>query len=58
MHSIKWYGLYDKNSGKMYVLTQVLLQCTHELKYNVKKGGQMPGLRKLQESARYIIKNN
>ena len=56
MHSIKWYGLYNKNSGKMYVLTQVLLQCTHELKYNVKKGGQMPGLRKLQDGVRYVMK--
>ena len=56
MHDIKWCGLYDKNSDKMYVPTQLMLQFTHELKYNERNEGQLSKLRKLQDSARYVIK--
>ena len=56
MHDIKWCGLYGKNSDKMYVLTQLLLQFTHELKYNKRNEGLMAKLRKLQGSTRYAMK--
>ena len=56
MHIIKWCGLYDKNSDKMYVPTQLLLQCTHEQKHNEKNDGQMTGLRELQDGAKYVMK--
>ena len=56
MHNIKWKGLYNKNSDKMYVLTQLLLQFTHELKYKERNEGLMAKLRKLQDGARYVIK--
>ena len=58
MHNIKWCGLYDQNSNKLHaaVHAQLLLQFTHELKYNERNEGLMPGLRKLQDSARYVKK--
>ena len=56
MHDIKWKCLYDKNSGKMYAVTQLLLQFTHELKYNERNEGQMPELRKLQDGAMQAMK--
>ena len=34
LRSVLLVSLYDKNSDKMYVPTQLLLQFTHELKYN------------------------
>ena len=55
MHNIKWCRLYDKNSDKMYVPTQLLLQCTHEQKHNEKNEGQMLGLRKLQDGTRCVL---
>ena len=55
MHDIKWKCLYDKNSDKEYVSAQLLLQCTHELKYNERNEGQMPELRRSQDSARYVL---
>ena len=56
MHDIKWKCLYDKNSGKMYAVTQLLLQFTHELKYDERNEGQMPELRKLQDGAMQAMK--
>ena len=56
MHNIKWKGLYNKNSDKKHVPTQLLLQFTHELKYNERNEGLIPELRKLQDDARYVLK--
>ena len=56
MHNTKWCGLYDKNSDKIYVPTQLLLQFTHELKYDERNEGQMPELRKLQDGAMQAMK--
>ena len=52
-------GLYDKNSGKMYAVihAQLVLESTYEHKYIYKRDeGQMIGLRKLQDGARYVMK--
>ena len=57
MHNIKWCGLYDQNSNKLHaaVHAQLLLQFTHELKYNERNEGLMPGLKELQDGARYAL---
>ena len=57
IHDIKWNGLYGKNSDKVYVPThaQLLLQFTHELKYNKRNEGLMAKLRKLQDGTRCIL---
>ena len=56
MDNIKWCRLYDKNSDKMYLPTQLLSESMCEQKYKEKNEGQMPGLRKLQDGARYAMK--
>ena len=56
LRSVLLVSLYDKNSDKMYVPTQLLLQFTHELKYNKRNEGLMAKLRKLQGSTRYAMK--
>ena len=37
-------GLYDKNSGKMYAATQLLLQFTYEQRHNEKMKGSCQSL--------------
>ena len=58
MHDIKWCGLYGKNSDRLYAAThaQLLTESTQEQKHNERNEGQMPELRKLQDGARYVLK--
>ena len=56
MHEIRWKGLWDKNSDKLYVPDQLLPEEEYKSKHKSKYDAQMQRFGDLYEQAKKIIK--
>ena len=58
MHDIKWKGLWDKNSDKLYAPDQLLPEEEYKRKHKTLYDTQMQRFGELYEQARKIMKFN
>ena len=57
-HDIKWNGLWDKNSDKLYAPDQLLPEEEYKSKHKTKYDAQMQRFGDLYEQAKKVMKLN